>query len=406
MACRATTETQIFYQGHWISESKLAQKSQAELQGRLQKLNKLALRKQQKNLPPNYQQTFSSSPVEMLKVAVLVGGVALIAFITLKYLSKVDFDSLLTQGENFFKTLKISYLAVGIGVLTVWIAGTALVIHQAIHKDESLLGGSRGAFFNLRPHIQTAYLGEKDGGGLHVESQSYIDLSTLDDEGSGKAYIYSYKEPVDHYFVSGTVFLATPVYVVGAVAYNIVRTFVVPFYVLFRCAQDLCSTNSDQSGQQKFTVADAFSESAWSIWRAARAPFYGTAYMFAALYSFINPMGGRKLGSCIERNWNDGVYLSEGYWSVGGEMPLYEWEGGGGPGTLGKTGFFLAGCWQPTARATYKNGKLTQCESIERCLDRKGLRNKKGEKWCKYRALTEHQVQEAEAIKKILDPKE
>ncbi len=42
-------------------------------------------------------------------------------------------------------------------------------------------------------------------------------------------------------------------------------------------------------------------------------------------------MGGRLLGSGIERSWNEDMIRAQGYWSVGGPQGRWQFEGGAHP---------------------------------------------------------------------------
>jgi hypothetical protein len=121
--------------------------------------------------------------------------------------------------------------------------------------------------------------------------------------------------------------------------------------------------------ERSFELLDIPKEMLKSIARALQAPFYALAFMIAGLCSLVNPMMGRKLGSEIERDWNDEMSLSEGFWSVGGPMELFSCEGGGGPLGLGRNGFFLAGCWQPVGIAEFNDGVLQEGYGLAHAVD-------------------------------------
>jgi hypothetical protein len=319
-------------------------------------------------------------------------------------------NQLPTFPQNFLALFhKVNYigLGVGLGIPVALIGGALFVIYRAITKKESLLAereiavtydlngveqitiisrmadipkegklkrlevgeilseSNRGAFCFIDQHLETILLRNPVNGKTEGFTHFYIDLSTLKN-GTGKALVYNIKHPFDHYMISTIVpFFGTPIYLIGACVYNIVRAAVIPFYILVQCMREWYSNKAIYPKERFFKPSDIPKEFLKSIRRAVKAPFYALAYIMAGIYSLVNPMGGRKLASAIERDWNEGVSLAEGYWSVQGGSKYWQFEGGGGPKGLGRNAFYLAGCWQPVAVAEYEDGNILNAYRIE-----------------------------------------
>lgn|GEM_PF-5309560 len=187
--------------------------------------------------------------------------------------------------------------------------------------------------------------------------QQLIDTSLVEN-GTGKTNSVQRKED-EHDFISFTTLFIAPLQTVAAVAYNAIRFCVVPFYILGRMAQEAITAKPSFEGQRKFKLVDIPKQMALSLYWAARAPFYGVAYMVAVIYSFIDPMGGRKLGQLVTNEWMEGVDRLESVWTW---VPVdgYKWEGGGGPKTLGHQAYYWTGCWMPWATVEMKDNNITR----------------------------------------------
>lgn len=83
-----------------------------------------------------------------------------------------------------------------------------------------------------------------------------------------------------------------------------------------------------------------------SLKRIVTAPFYAMAMFFSLVYSLISLRGGRIMTGIVEREWNEGVYLSFGF-HLFFPNRLWKWEGGGIPKQLGKNGYYINACMQP-----------------------------------------------------------
>jgi len=344
-----------------------------------------------------------------------------VVFVALVISSLIIISCILSSQNflNFFHHINYIKLAIGIGIPLILITGAGIVIYRAIHKTEALLGKhhlkavtysnedvqkttflrtgeatptevmaentcdqkdvktpKRGAFVHMEKHLETVMVkcevwkeGDTD--------DCYVDMSTVDE--SGKALMYSIKSCFNHYYVGARVILATPIYTIACVIYNLLRTVVVPFYILVQLLREKYTGKRiyTEENERAFELADIPKEMGKSIWRAVKAPFFGLAYLFAAFYSFANPMGGRKLGAAIERDWDEGVTVAEGYWSIVGPMKFWKFEGGGGPNKLGRNGFYITGCWQPSGYVIFdKNMKVIAAYRMETVIIAKNPQGK------------------------------
>lgn len=262
------------------------------------------------------------------------------------------------------QSINYTHLAVGVVVTTVLIAGAAIVIHRARTKQEILrqngndqvLMEDRGAFRNMEKHLLEVHI---RCSAWQKPEEGYIDLSTLKN-GTGKAYIYGMKACSDHYVVSTAVPLLTPIYMIGVIVYNLLRTAIVPFYILGAMLA---------KQEREFELKDIPSQIQLSLWRVVKAPFFALAFFLSGMYSLVNPMGGRKLASKVEFDWNDGVSRAEGFWSIQGwQSTIARWEGEKDHSSLGRNGYFLAGCWQPMGVVEYQNGKIVKASSLSKAV--------------------------------------
>lgn len=266
---------------------------------------------------------------------------------------------------HFFQNVNWMHVGIGAGVFTVLTLGAAILIHKVQHQEDKYTGNNSGGFIGDSKWVSAVYQSK-----THGAYAGYIDTSTLVND-EGFAYMYILKDEQGHYTVSAMVFAITPVHMVAAIAYNVIRVAVVPFYILGWLLYESCTGNKIEE-KRPFTLTDIPQEMGKSIWRIIKAPFYAVAFMYGALYSLVDPLNGRKLGSYLERDWNEGVTRSEGYWSIGGPQALWHWEGRGTPSKLGRNGFYLAGCWQPIARVKYEkvNDKvIVTGESLSHAVD-------------------------------------
>ncbi|MFN0065708.1 MAG: hypothetical protein ACKVOH_05680 [Chlamydiales bacterium] len=201
---------------------------------------------------------------------------------------------------------------------------------------------------------------------IRLMQEGYIDTSTLNSQGTGKAFIYANKGTGAHNFISVCMLVTTPIHAAGAVVYNAVRAVAMPLFILLvwiRERLSACRMGEDSGYKfhkegRKFRLADIPKQFALSVWGAVRAPFYGIALMMVTLYSFIDPVGGRKLGARIEWEWNNRVGRYKSDWLTLGFQKGFKWEGGGGPDSLGDHAFYIAGCWQPFYKVEVVRGTI------------------------------------------------
>jgi hypothetical protein len=252
---------------------------------------------------------------------------------------------------HFIHTINWTYVGAGAALLTALTLGAAIVIHSTLHEIDKITKHDIGALTGDDHWVPAIYHGMKGS------FKGYIDQST---KSSGKAFMYAHKEAQEHYIVSLEVFGLTPLHMVGAIVYNILRLVVIPFYILGRMARDQIF-GPPEKPEERYRLSDIPDELCKTLRRIVRASSCALAVMYASLYSLIDPLNGRKLGSYLERYWNEGVTRAEGFWSVRGGQTLWEYEGEGVRGQLGKNGYYLAGCWQPIAVVYYdENGEMLE----------------------------------------------
>ncbi len=283
--------------------------------------------------------------IRAVVVAILIAGIAVGIMANANVL--LNFPE---HFMNFIHNINWTYVGIGVGGFVVLTAGAAFVIHRAVHKQDRVLETDIGKFSGDEQWVSAAYT-VRDGGTVHI---GYIDTSTLLN-GSGKAFMYRYKDEPNHYQVCLAVTAFTPLHMVGSIVYNVIRTVVIPFFIL----GNMCGNNAHSYG-----LRDIPREMGNSIERIVKAPFYAVAVIYAALYGLIDPLNGRKLGALLEREWNEGLTLAEGWWSVGCGQTLWKFEGGScsegwDPNNLGKNGFLIAGCWQPIAVVHFGDQSIT-----------------------------------------------
>ncbi len=272
---------------------------------------------------------------------------------------------LTTLPQNFVHWLhNVSWMKVtiGVGIVGFLATGAFIVIHRVRKKIDPIterpIGNLKGDAHWERAHLAKLYCNGKIGIG-----NFNIDKSTLKD-GTGRAYGFYPKSCCEHYAISTFMTALTPtVHMVGAIAYNIIEMILFPFYVLGSMAFEKCYKGSpiyDKEGYFKFKHIP---QQWWdSIKQIVKASVYATAMFFAALYSFVEPAGGRKLGACIARDWHNDVTRAEAFWSVQGPQALWEWTFG--PKSSRRKICYIAGCWQPVIVIEYKNHEAQKAYSL------------------------------------------
>ncbi len=306
---------------------------------------------------------FQYRPCSVLRVTALA---LLVIGITVAVLaSNGQLTAFPGQVAHWLQNLNWTYVGAGFAGFVVLSIGAAVVIRRA---------------FSLQNRITNQDIGNLTGGAHWVSASikknenaisfpGYVDTSTLDASQSGKAFFYIQKEVSNEYGVAVMMFALTPLHVGAAMSYNVARAVLIPFYILGCLSIEACLGRALFKEQRRFKWSDISNEIEASLARIVKAPFYGTALMYASLYVLVDPLNGRKLGTQIESDWNEGLTRSEGFWSVGGPQALWRPEGGGGPEKLGQNGFFAAGCWAPLAVVTYQNGKIVETTSLSKAID-------------------------------------
>ena len=198
-----------------------------------------------------------------------------------------------------------------------------------------------------------------------------LDTSLLDDDGNGIAYFSPRKPncsefntfPFNHDGIAAAQLLAIPFETIGRVVYNLLRFCIVPFYIL-ECMVREAGSDNPLRDKRKFKFKDIPKQMALSLYWALSAPVHGVALMLATVYSFVQPVGGRKLGYRVMQHRLGEVDLSESLWAGTPASKAFRFEGGGGPDTLGHWGSVVTGCWFPWGVATFENGEVTEARSF------------------------------------------
>lgn len=170
----------------------------------------------------------------------------------------------------------------------------------------------------------------------------YVDRSTVPETHRPRtkdyAYAYRFKVCAEHYHVSVTVALAAIPYALFRMGYHLVWAALDSGRLVAALGRSVLGRKGEH------TVRQCAQELGESLLDVVRSPFYGVALSFAAIYSLAKPMEGRILGAKIERDWNRGCLLQEGFWSVQGPQKACKSY---------HTPLFLAGCWQPVSLVEY-----------------------------------------------------
>jgi hypothetical protein len=196
-----------------------------------------------------------------------------------------------------------------------------------------------------------------------------LDLSTLDETGTGVLYQYIPKDNLEnvkwsrlfnsHDWTLFKGFFGIPLRIAGPIIYNVFRAVAAPFYVLGCLAKEGFTGKQLYKNERFFRWSDIPKQFALSLRNIVRAPFYGIALYAALLSAIVNPIGGRKLGGQIELAWNDGLHFETGI-DASGLNKFTKYEGGGGPESLNKMPCYLFACFQPTAEITVKDYEIKE----------------------------------------------
>lgn len=276
------------------------------------------------SFPPSYQTTFTpekrlfgtiAAIVAISVVAIFVVGYVLLLFNHLASFPQ-DVASLFTEANI------VPLVGAGAGFV-LFMSGVAFVFHRALHRKHEKLEASLG-ILDLNKLKEVALTVD----GRQGQQLAYLDRSTLDEKGNGRAYLYNFKNYGNHYIVSTCVPIGCPFYLIQDVALSLIQV-VVPIEI-----EEYVIT-----GEVKWiALADLPQKIASSLLRAVTAPFYATAYFFAALSSLVFPMQGRVAAFAIEYDWKGGKTRRE--------SPT------------------MATCWHPIGVAECTNGGTTKGESL------------------------------------------
>ncbi len=245
--------------------------------------------------------------------AVLISGVVIGA---LAYLKK---NYPIWQAAQSVST---RYWVIGGATGAILSAGAFGVIYRTIKKTPGKFTGSA--------HWESA--------AFAADSSEDVTPIYIDRSGGPSASFYLYKNPLEHYVVALNIAASGPAHAAASLAYNVLRIFIVPFFLLVK----------ERSGRR------IPGEMLSSFRRAFRAPFYGMAVTYAALYALVDPLNGRKLIGAIEQNWNEGRTRSEGVWLV---WPGRKWR------SSPTETYYVAGCCTPMGVVEYEEGKASQASS-------------------------------------------
>ena len=268
-------------------------------------------------------------------------------------LSLKDLPGKIKQLMHTQVTWKTGVILGSVGLL---LGGTTFIIYRVTRGKGKFWGDS-----HYKPVVlkQSRIPGKER---IHWDSKmqphrQLVDTSLLED-GTGTTNAVERKGG-EHDLISFTTLVVAPIQTVCAVAYNAIRFCIIPFYILGRMAQEAYTDKPACGSDHKFKLIDIPKQMGLSLYWAARAPFYGIAYTIATLYSFIDPMGGRKLGQLVTNEWMEGIDRLNSVWTCE-KVDGYKWEGGGGADQLGKQAYFWTGCWMPWATVEMDKGAITR----------------------------------------------
>lgn len=286
-----------------------------------------------------------------VRVALLVLGI--LSILSLIFIS-------LRNLKSHVATLTWPTIVLAVLIPSVLLIG-GLVVFYCLGKKTDIFAGTKIEPFGRRCLVPTNLFWQKTTGKDFFapggDMECYADLSTLDSSGSGVALVYLYPKVVENR-VPMFVFplIGIPMFVLGRMIYNIIRSVVIPFYILLRILIERY-LHKEISKEERFIFSDIFRETSRSLWNVIKAPFYGSAYYMALFYGLLNPLAGRIAISCLERDWNDDIIRSRSLWLI---IPQrnFSFEGGGRRSGLAQHAFYSMGCFQPFALLSFKNGEV------------------------------------------------
>ena len=249
-----------------------------------------------------------------------------------------------SHAGNFFKGKIAAWkIATIVGSITVTGVALAIIFHRATRGKDSaheklkeLHGDApgRGKLWGDRHWVPIKL------GGQGISANNILDTSTLVD-GTGVCFAYEDKPKGMGEMIAGiTAIHGAPLYIPAVAIYQAV-TWPLAAY---------------KNG------TNPVKELGKSVWRIIQSPFYGLAYFIAQLWVFVDPPNGRKIIAGIERDWNSGALVENSCWIANG---YHSYGDGRGMdlGREGHSGFYIEGCFQPTAVLTFEKGVCTKAKS-------------------------------------------
>ncbi|MCH9610856.1 MAG: hypothetical protein S4CHLAM81_13650 [Chlamydiales bacterium] len=280
-------------------------------------------------------------PIRALVILAALGAIGYLV-VTLRHITW-------TKVQNFFQQKSVAWKSVAIVGGITFSAGPVLaILHRAVYGEDKAakklreihgVAPTRGKFTASRywvPIIINRTRGE---------DYNIMDTSTLDKEGNGACFAYMWKPSLHPEAIAlQSAALGTPLQLIGKVAYQTIgwipaakKNGTSPLYELGRAS-----------------------------WRVIRAPFYAAAYCIAQFAVLFDPYNGRKLVANVERDWNDGTLVQNGFalaWCGRCAKDTDSPMSGIDLGRDQHTGFFVEGCFQPTAVLVFKNNILQKVRS-------------------------------------------
>ncbi|SPN73432.1 hypothetical protein C10C_0258 [Chlamydia serpentis] len=268
----------------------------------------------------------------------------------------VGFSIMVVSVQGGLLTIGWPLIAAALLVPMILLTGGMYVLHR-LGKKIDVFSGTRISLFSRRYWVPiTCGSISKSSDQTHINLMTYLDMSTLSEQGSGIAPVYIYP-PLENRIPLGLAIpAAIPFVALFRMVYNLIRFLVVPFYIIFRMIYEyFCCKHL--SKENKFICRDIVREMSRSLVAFLKAPFYAVATVIGAFYGFLDPLAGRVMMGNIERDWNDDIILSRSI-SMQGMHSLFRFEGGGDRQGLGQQGFYLLVCCQPIAIFFFEKGDI------------------------------------------------
>lgn len=218
-----------------------------------------------------------------------------------------SFVHLILSSNKIYLTIGVSC---GMLITASLVVGAACIIKRAVKKNDAGIkdSGQHATFLHVT-----------------ISGKTYVDYITeeKDKKPEGKYLLYVYaNQTIDqessshyhHYSVASLSAFFTPFYILTTITYHAFRTCIIPFWIMFRCALKHSVGTPLFKGNGSHELKKIPGEMLYSIQHIIKAPFYGLALAFSALYMLVKPLSGRTLFARIEREWNDDLPMSYGFW--------------------------------------------------------------------------------------------